>query len=216
MQVVQIIPKVKTVIPTIVLSFVIQIVLLGVHGHLAVLHVVVVFQPERVLVQDRLKMYVNYQKIKLVERIHVRQILVSLVWVQLVHGLNGVNAVRHVVVEFKIDSDCCVAPIAIPKKTVEYVRQIDVQILVKLIVHFGQVGVIVQYHVVAVTKLKLGIVLFQLFLDRILAQFQIPSYAQQNLAKIAQLIAPTGHHGVVVRLLVAQDTEHETDIVPAM
>ena len=88
-------------------------------------------------------------------------------------------------------------------------------ILVKL-EHFGQVGVIVRYHVVAVTKSKLGIVLYQLCLDRILAQFQIPSYAQQKYAKIAQPIAPTGHHGVVVRLLVAQDTEHETDIVPAM
>ena len=66
-QVVQIIPKQKTAIPTIVLSFVIQIAIVGVHGHLALLPVVVEFQPGRVLVQDQLKMHVNYQKIKLVE-----------------------------------------------------------------------------------------------------------------------------------------------------
>lgn len=215
-QVVQIIPKVKTVIPTIVLSYVKQIAIVGVHGHLALLPVVVVFQPERVFVQDRLKMHVNYQKIRLVERIHVRQILVSLVLVQLVLGLNGVNAVRHVVVEFKTDSDCCVAQVAIPKKTVEYVRQIVVPIRVKLIVHFGQVGVIVRYHVVTVTKPKLEIVLFQMFLDRLLVRFQILSLVQQNLAKIALPTVQTGHHGVTVLLLVAQDTEHVIDIARTM
>ena len=99
-----------------------------------------------------------------------------------------------------------------------YLRHVDqiVQILVKLIVHFGQIGVIVQFHVVAVTKPKLEIVLFKMFLDKLLVHFQILSLAQQNLAKIVLPIAQTGHHGVIVRLLVAQDTEHETDIVPAM
>ena len=38
-----------------------------------------------------------------------------------------------------------------------------VQILVKLIVHFGQIGVIVQFHVVAVTKPKLEISILLIF-----------------------------------------------------
>ena len=97
-------------------------------------------------------------------------------------------------------------------------RHVDqtAQILAILIVQFGQVGVIARFHVVAVTKPKLEIVLFQLFLDRLLVRFQILSLAQQNLAKIALPTAQTGHHGVTVRLLVAQDTEHVTDIAQAM
>ena len=90
------------------------------------------------------------------------------------------------------------------------------QILAILIVQFGQVGVIARYHVVAVTKLKLETVLFQLYLDRLLVRFQILSLAQQNLVKIAQPTAPIGHRGVIVRLLVVQDTGHVTDIAQAM
>ena len=52
----------------------------------------------------------------------------SLVLDQLEVGPNGDSAVRHVVVEFKIDSGCCAAPIAIPKKNGEYVRQIIVAV----------------------------------------------------------------------------------------
>ena len=86
------------------------------------------------------------------------------------------------------------------------------KILVKMNAHCGQIGVIVQFHVVAVTKPKLEIVLFKIFLDKHLVHFQILSLAQQNLAKIVLPIAQTGHHGVIVRLLVAQDTEHVTGI----
>ena len=147
-QVVQIIPKVKTVITTIVLSYVKQIAIVGVHGHLALLPVVVEFQPERVLVQDQLKMHVNYQKVKLVERIHVRQTLVFLVLVQLVLGLNGDSAVGHVVVGLKIDSGCYAVLIAIPKKNLEYVRQIHVDVHhVMTVVILGLDGVIVVQHV---------------------------------------------------------------------
>ena len=128
MQVVQIIPKVKTVTPTIVQSSVKQIAIIGVRGHLVVLPVVVVFQQGRVVARHRLKMYVSHRKIKIVEWIHVHLTLVFLVLVQLVAGLNGDSAVRHVVVEFKIDSGCCAAPIAIPKKNGEYVRQIHVAV----------------------------------------------------------------------------------------
>ena len=90
------------------------------------------------------------------------------------------------------------------------------QILAILIVQFGQVGVIARFHVVAVTKPKPEIVLFQLFLDRPLVRFQILSLAQQNHAKIVLPTAQIGHHGVTVRLLVAQDTAHVTDIAQAM
>ena len=147
-QVVQIIPKVKTVIPTIVLSYVKQIAIVGVHGHLALLPVVVEFQPGRGLVQDRLKMHVNYQKIKLVKRIHVRQTLVFLVLVQLVLGLNGDSAVGLVVVGLKIDSECYAVLIAIPKKNLEYVRQIHVDVHhVMTVVILGLDGVIAVQHV---------------------------------------------------------------------
>ena len=90
------------------------------------------------------------------------------------------------------------------------------QILAILIVQFGQVGVIARFHVVAVTKPKLEIVLFQLFLDRPLVRFQILSLAQQNLVKIAQRTAPIGHHGVIVRHLVGLDIEHVIDTVQIM
>ena len=58
----------------------------------------------------------------------VHPTLVSHVLVLMELGLNGDSAVRHVVVEFKIDSGCCAAPIAIPKKNGEYVRQIIVAV----------------------------------------------------------------------------------------
>ena len=99
------------------------------------------------------------------------------------------------------------------------------QILAILIVQFGQVGVIARYHVVAVTKLKLETVLFQLYLDRLqlyldldrlLVRFQILPLAQQNLVKIAQPTAPIGHHGVIVRHLVGLDIEHVIDTVQIM
>ena len=90
------------------------------------------------------------------------------------------------------------------------------QILAILIVQFGQVGVIARFHVVAVTKLKLETVLFQLYLDRLLVRFQILSLAQQNLVKIAQPTAPIGHHGVIVRHLVGLDIEHVIDTVQIM
>ena len=90
------------------------------------------------------------------------------------------------------------------------------QILAIMIVQFGQVGAIARYHVVAVTKLKLEIVLFQLFLGRLFVHFQILSLVQQNLAKIALLTAQTGHHGVTVRLLVVQDTGHVTGTAQTM
>ena len=98
--------------------------------------------------------------------------------------------------------------------SIHYLRHVDqiVQILVKMNAHCGQIGVIVQFHVVAVTKPKLEIVLFKIFLDKHLVHFQILSLAQQNLAKIVLPIAQTGHHGVIVQLLVAQDTEHVTGI----
>ena len=116
MRVVPIIPKVKTVTLTTVLSFVIQIAILGVHGHLAVLPVAVVFQQGRVFVWDRLKMFVRHQKIRIVERRYVRQTLVFHVLDQLELGPNGDSAVRHVVAELKTDSGCFAVLIATLKK----------------------------------------------------------------------------------------------------
>ena len=97
-------------------------------------------------------------------------------------------------------------------------RHVDqtVQILAKMIVQFGLVGVIARFHAVVVTKSKLGIVLFQIFLDRLRVHSQILLLVQQNLAKVALPTVQTGHHGVTVRLLVAQDTKHVTDIARTM
>ena len=97
-------------------------------------------------------------------------------------------------------------------------RHVDqtAQILAILIVQVGQVGVIARFHVVAVTKPKLEIALIKLFLDRLPVRFQIRSLVQPNHAKIVLPTAQTGHHGVTVQFLVAQDTEHVTDIAQAM
>ena len=91
-----------------------------------------------------------------------------------------------------------------------------VQILVIMIARCGQIGVIALLHVVGVIKPKLETVLFQLYLDRLLVRFQILLLARQNLVKIAQPTAPTGHHGVIVRHLVALDIEHVIDTVQTM
>ena len=91
-----------------------------------------------------------------------------------------------------------------------------VQILAKMIVQCGLVGVIARFLVVVVTKPKLGIVLFQIFLDRLLVHFQTLSPVHQNPARIALLTVQIGHHGVTVRLLAAQDIEHATDIARTM
>ena len=85
-----------------------------------------------------------------------------------------------------------------------------------MIVQYGLVGVIARFHVVVVTKPKLGIVLFQIFLDRLLVHFQILSLVQQKVARIAVPTVQTGHYGVTVRLLAAQDIEHATDIARTM
>ena len=91
-----------------------------------------------------------------------------------------------------------------------------VQILAKMIVQFGPVGVIARSHVVVVTKPKLGIVLYQIFLDRLLVHFRILSLVQQKVARNAVPTVQTGHHGVTVRLLAALDIEHATDIAQIM
>ena len=116
MQVVQIIPKVKTVTPRVAQSIVKQLAILGLHGHLAVLPVVVVLQQGRVVVRHRLRIFASRRKIKIVEWIHVHLTPAFLVLVQLVLGLNGDSAVGHVVAELKIDLGCCADRIAIPKK----------------------------------------------------------------------------------------------------
>ena len=148
MQVVQIIPKVKTVTPRVVQSFVKQIAILGLRGHLVVLPVVVVLQQEHVVVRDQLKIHVRHRKIKIVEWMFVHPTHVSHVQVQLVPGLNGDSAVGHVVAELKIDLGCCAVRIAIPKKNLDYVQQIHVAVHhVMNAVILGVHGVIVVQHV---------------------------------------------------------------------
>ena len=159
MQIVPIILKVKTVTPIIVLSFVTQIVILGVHGHLAVLPVVVVLQQGHVVVLDQLKMHVRHRKIKIVEWMFVHLTVVSHVLVQMELGLNGVSAVRHVVVEFKIDLGCCAVQIAIPKKNLEYVRQIHVAVHhVMNVVILGAHGASVVQHVMDLKRERVLVV----------------------------------------------------------
>ena len=78
----------------------------------------------------------------------VHPTLVSHVLVLMELGLNGDNAVRHVVVELKIDLGCCAVRIAIPKKNLDYVQQIHVAVHhVMNVVILGVHGVIVMQHV---------------------------------------------------------------------
>ena len=94
MQVVQIIPKVKTVTPTIVQSSVKQIAIIGVRGHLVVLPVVVVLQQGRVVARHWLKMYAIILKVKIVTLIIVLLFVTQIV----ILGVHGHLAVLPVVV----------------------------------------------------------------------------------------------------------------------
>ena len=92
-----------------------QIVTPGAHGHLAVQLVTVVPLLDIEFAQRLPKVSVSRQTVKLVERKHVRRIPVRRALVRLANGLNGDNALKHVVEELKIGFECCVVQIAIPK-----------------------------------------------------------------------------------------------------
>ena len=94
MQVVQIIPKVKTVTPRVVQSFVKQSAILGLRGHLVVPPVVVVLQQGHVVVRHRLKMYAIILKVKIVTLIIVLSFVTQIV----ILGLRGHLVVLLVVV----------------------------------------------------------------------------------------------------------------------
>ena len=96
-------------------SIVIPIVILGAHGLLALSHVMAVYRQENASVHCPLRVCVSHRKIKTAERITVHQIHVPPVLVRTVNGPNGVSALKHAVVEFKTDFDCCVVQIVTPK-----------------------------------------------------------------------------------------------------
>lgn len=153
-------------------------------------------------------MIVIHRKIKIVERILVYQTLVFHVLVHLELGPNGDSAVRHVVVELKIDSEYCAVPIAIPRNNSESVQQIHVAVYhVIIAVILGAHGVTAVLHVM---DLKREHVLVG-FMST--AKIVIPRHVDQTVQILATPIVRYGQFGVTALLHVVAVTKLKLEIV---